>query len=263
MMNTVRTVSLVILVSLYGNAQPLHTDTSSTNRKASLTVSSATESAPVLIDSILVGRTPLTVDTLAPGLHHIRVVHPDLDNWLTSSVFDTLVLRPGETRSVRYTFESRYLLTSTPSGADILSGDSLVGRTPILLNANKMQPAITLKKNGYEVSTFDVVNVERGVLGVVLKKKWQRELEDDPVFNDANGKGPDNLGLYITGATTVLSGVAAAYFKVRADDRYASYLSNGNPSLLSETNRLDTVAGVALVATQLSLGLFTYFILSR
>jgi hypothetical protein len=71
------------------------------------------------------------------------------------------------------------------------------------------------------------------------------------------------LKLYVAGAATIIAGATSAYFKLKADNRYSDYIRTGNATSLAEVDRLDTAAGVALAATQISLGLFTYFLLSE
>lgn len=83
------------------------------------------------------------------------------------------------------------------------------------------------------------------------------------MLEEATPKKNGTFRLYLTGATAIISGATAAYFKIKADDRYQAYQLRGEQALLSETNRLDAVSAVALIATQVSLGLFTYFILSE
>lgn len=71
------------------------------------------------------------------------------------------------------------------------------------------------------------------------------------------------VGLYLSGAATVVSGITAAYLKTRANDRQVLYSSTNDPGLLAERNRLDNWSAVALVVTEIAFGLFTYFLLSE
>jgi hypothetical protein len=71
------------------------------------------------------------------------------------------------------------------------------------------------------------------------------------------------LPLFVTGGTALISGIAAASWKVRADEVYAAYRTTPDPSARERTRRLDTSAAVALAAMQVSIGLFMYFLLSE
>jgi hypothetical protein len=187
-----------------------------------------------------------------------------MESWLTESITDSINIAIGKERVLRYAFVPRYLIQSAPDGADILMGDSLAGITPsvIRISSPREERPIRLRKEGYELATISLAQVTRGVIAVDLSRTWHSGNHRESIFreDETNGK---NLRLYITGAATVLSGVASAYFKVQADNRYDDYLRSGNPALRSETSRLDAASGVALAITQLGLGLFTYFLLSE
>jgi hypothetical protein len=118
-----------------------------------------------------------------------------------------------------------------------------------------------IRKSGYEQTAIHLA--EDPFVTVSLKKMWQADQENEEYIGQSSVRSSKTVELYITGAATILSGVAAAYFKVKADDRYQHYLRSGDDALLSQTHRLDTAAGVAIAATQVGLGLFTYFILSQ
>jgi hypothetical protein len=238
--------------------------TVSNNTKTPVTIRTDVDSALVIIDSVQVGLTPLTIDTLSRGIHSITLHHPDLENWLTGSISDSFVVVNGESITLRYSFTRRFLVTSNPFGADVFLSDSLIGTTPLILNTNALITPSTLRlqKSGFEPSVVEMSENKRSVLAANLKKIWQSGANEESIFREPHTKGSSNVRLYLTGATTILSGVAAAYFKVKADDRYSSYIQGRDPILLDETNRLDTAAAVALVATQVSFVLFTYFILS-
>ncbi|HET6271734.1 MAG TPA: PEGA domain-containing protein [Bacteroidota bacterium] len=259
----VTTFFLLILFVPVTNGQP--TDTvSALDAPSSVTFVTDIDSARVVVDGSLVGFTPVKVDTLPPGLHEVRIHHPDMESWLTESITDSINIAIGKERVLRYAFVPRYLIQSAPDGADILMGDSLAGITPsvIRISSPREERPIRLRKEGYELATISLAQVTRGVIAVDLSRTWHSGNHRESIFreDETNGK---NLRLYITGAATVLSGVASAYFKVQADNRYDDYLRSGNPALRSETSRLDAASGVALAITQLGLGLFTYFLLSE
>lgn len=232
---------------------------------ATITFLTDVDSARVIIDGSFVGCTPVTVDTLQPGMHEVRLFHPDVENWLTERVTDSINVSPGDVRTLRYAFVPRYLLRSIPDGAEVYLGDSLVGAAPSIIRiTSRMEgQTIQLRKEGYETIPVQPAHSERGVITVMLPPLWRQGSQKEAVFREEMTNGKRNLRLYIAGTATVLSGVAAAYFKVLADNRYDEYLRTGNPALRTETNKLDTASGVALAITQIGLGLFTYFLLSE
>jgi hypothetical protein len=230
------------------------------------------DSATVLVDGVPVGKTPLTVDTLAPGRHVLRIVHPEQANWRINEISDSILVASGENRTLRYTFKPCYVVMSVPFGADVFLGDSLLGTTPLQVSSAALplsrdtarsHPLVTIRKPGHETAEMSLMDAQRGLLSVELRKTLENVPEAATIFKYEERKGPSRLPLYISGATTIVSGVAAAYFKTRADDRYALYEATGDPALLRETHRLDTASAISLAVTQLSFILFSYFILSE
>lgn len=229
--------------------------------RAVLIVEADVADARVSVNDSVMGTAPLTV-TLPGGRHTILVAHPDIANWLTSSVRDTIELSPGDFRRLRYSVAPALMLVSEPHDARVYIGDSLIGTTPLLVPPGHQITSITLKKQGYADHSPGPGDVARGVASVRLLRAWTHmDLSNSPLQGDgefATG-GPR---LYVTGATTVLAGVAAAFFKIRADNRHADYLRTGDRRFLDQTHKLDTASAISLAAAQVSLALFTYFILS-
>ncbi len=218
---------------------------------------SASDPARVFIDGDSVGTTPM-VFSASPGRHILRIVgETDVQSWASEPVVDTIEIQPNLPQSLNYIFRRKIFLNSNPNGAEVFTQDSLLGTTPLIIRSDRT--SFTFRKEGYEDATV-TMNEPKNVQ-VSLKRVWQSRT-DSSIFLESEEKG-SSLRLYITGATTILAGAASAYFKVKADNSYTSYLQTGNQSRLSETNRYDTAAIVTIAATQLSLGLFTYFVLSE
>jgi hypothetical protein len=256
------------LACVFGNsslifAQSASNDSSRVEPQISLTIQTNIDSAAVIIDSNQVGFTPLTITSITPGLHLLKLIHPDPANWLTSNISDSIILHTGDTRTLRYAFDTRFVVASQPYGAEVLVNDSLVGTTPLVLRTTSMldRGTLRIRKPEYEEALIEVNDQSRGFVPVTLKKKWGYDGGGSSMLNEITKKN-SSFRLYLVGATAIVSGATAAFCKIKADDRYNAYQQTGVPSLLSETNRLDTISAVALIATQLSLGLFTYFMLS-
>ncbi|MBX2992707.1 MAG: PEGA domain-containing protein [Bacteroidetes bacterium] len=225
-----------------------------------VTILANIEGAYVFLNGDSVGTTPLLNYASTPGFYHLRIVSPDVESWLSDPILDSLTIEEGTTREFSYTFERKVLIVTTPSGAEVTVKDSVLGTTPLVLKTE--HPSLKLRRPGFEETTIDLASAKQGIITAQLKRQWQHD-SDETALNDETGEGTGSLRLYITGATTIVAGAASAYFKVRADNLYGQYIRNGDPAQLSEVNRLDTAAGIALAATQISLGLFTYFVLSE
>jgi hypothetical protein len=216
------------------------------------------EGATVFVDGDSIGVTPVTFQ-IAPGAHHVRILS-DVANWLTEPIRDSITVALGERRTLHYTFPQKFLVLSTPSGAEVIVGDSVIGTTPLVIRPEQRE-SFNLRKVGYEETPLEFANASRGILATTLNKKWQREATE-AIFKESEVKSSP-LKLYVAGAATIIAGATSAYFKLKADNRYSDYIRTGNATSLAEVDRLDTAAGVALAATQISLGLFTYFLLSE
>jgi len=220
--------------------------------------------ALVYIDGSFRGQVPLTIDSLPTGRHYIRVIDPDFSNWLTGIAEDTInVTESSQTFS--YRIPRLVMINSDPSGANVMLVDSLLGQTPFVLDVSEgvELSEVRLEKKGYSPSTLGSLIAKRGTFFATLQREWDPGIGDMVVASaPLDGRHPHATSLYITGAAVVLSGAASAYFKTRADREYDAYLFSGDQSRLSTTRRLDTSAGIALVATQVSTFLFVYFLLS-
>lgn len=232
---------------------------------ASISITTDPDSARIILDGRLVGTTPLTLDSLTPGSHALTAQHPDVASWFTPTITDTILVCAGESRRLHFDFPRRLLVSSSPFGAHVSVGDSVYGTTPLLLRVAAQLPGASLRiqKDGYEPIAVDLDSIHQNAFTTALKPVWPREALALPVLDDGGSGNGRNLKLYITGTATLLSGVAAAYFKTQADERFIAYSQTGDPAVLSETHRLDKAAGITLAATQIGFALFTYFLLSE
>jgi hypothetical protein len=69
-----------------------------------------------------------------------------------------------------------------------------------------------------------------------------------------------NAGIYKLGASAlaVASGAVAVYFKMKANNAYATYGQTYARSDYNKTNRLDLVSGIFMTLSQLSLAYLAY-----
>jgi hypothetical protein len=238
-------------------------DSSAPSRQAILILSSSPDSAWVYLGAKLAGRTPCTLMIDTPSVQYLRLLHPDRENWLTGSVFDTLRCAPGDTVVRRYALDRWTMVTSSPPGAEVFHGDSLVGTTPLLVPPGRVPPdaLIHLRKRGYDPAIAQMGGGRRGILSVPLMASHDPGAEPDQSLLPHSA--PSSLRLYLSGGGAVIAGAAAAYFKVKADNRNSDYLATGDPVLASERDRFDRASGVFLAAAQVSIGLFMAFLLSE
>ena len=203
----------------------------------SLELRTGSDTAWVILDSVRAGRTPLTLDSLRAGRHVLELVQTDVSSWLTEAIRDTFSLEPGEHRTLRYTFDRRVMVVTDPSGAVIFMGDSIAGTTPcVLVSGSRGLPSsVTVERKGYEKAVIPLPPGSSGIARAELQKIWQSEASESPLMTESGSSARTGFRLYLAGGATVAAGVAAAYFKIRADGQNALYQETGAP-LFSERN---------------------------
>jgi hypothetical protein len=264
-MRTRLTILSTFLAIHWLAAQTPASDSLVSTNAATLQILSDIDSARVLLDTTFAGVTPLTIHQVPPGMHRLKLLDRDVSNWLIAPIHDSVLVRAGETKTLRYTFGRSLTLTTLPSGAEVLEGDSVIGTTPFFLRVQDAprEVLLTLRKVGYETTQANVTDAVRNPLIIPLKKSWDSgtDLESELV---SGGSGSSRkTGLYISGIVTVLAGGAAAYFKIKADEDNDQFLATQDPAFRSQTQRFDTLSAVSLVITQLGFGVFSYYLLSE
>jgi hypothetical protein len=253
----------VVIAALFvssGLAVAQDSGVDSSHAYATLEVKTAPPGIHLFVDGLDAGVTPITLDSLTPGMHTIVLRPPDGDSWYVFSAPDSISLERGDVKSVLYDLPRTFLVTSTPFGADVLVGDSLLGTTPLCLPTESLGEVsiIRLQKQDFEQSMVHLGDVPGRRIETRLTPMWNTDGRG--LFKEADSRAPGSLGLYIAGAGTIASGVLAAYFKIEADAHYQEYLRTGDGAHLTKTHRLDTAAGVAIIATQIGLGLVAYLL---
>ena len=227
-----------------------------------LRIQTDVDSALVILDGQPVGRTPLTLDSLSPGSHVVEVRHPDLDRWAASVVYDTIQVDSGSAITLVYQMRLSRLVQSDPFGADVYVGEKLIGSTPLVLHQQVDEIIVSLRKPGYSPATVRREDFSGQSILVKLDPLAGVTSGQEVVFRNGASKEDVLSPAIVACLSSVAFGAASAYFKVRADNAYSEYLLSGDSETRSRVRRLDTAAGVLLVAAQAGLSVFTYFLLS-
>jgi hypothetical protein len=77
-------------------------DSTAISSMARVIVTADADSALVFIDGSAAGATPLTLDSMSSGNHHILVAHRNPSSWFSKSDSAAVVLAPGETRQLKF-----------------------------------------------------------------------------------------------------------------------------------------------------------------
>lgn len=231
-----------------------------------LEIRSDVDSALVVLDGTFVGRTPYVTDSLAPGVHRIRVLHPDITGWLSAVVTDTVRISAGESRTLLFPLRPHLQIYSSPGEADVYTNGALAGLTPLLMSPERLSDdsLLTLKKAGYADAQVDPHGAVEGILRVQLIPDRNAPPSGiSPFLQETGGIDSRATRLYMSAGATIVSGVFAAYFKTLADDRQLQYLKTGDASMLVQRHRYDISAAIALLTAQATFVLFSYLLLGE
>jgi hypothetical protein len=243
-----RTLLLVCLVMPAG-AGSTGIDSTSTHAGGRITITSLPSSGVVFLDSVYRGNTPLTLDSVSAGKHLLRIAGHAPTDWLSDIVVDTVTVQAGVAMDLHYRLPQRTALLSSPGSAEVYSGDSLLGVTPLLIppDASLMQPLV-VKKAGYASALVQPGDSSGNVLIATLTPVWQptETRGSDEQAETVTNKVP----VFVAGAVAVAAGVGAAYFKIRADRREGEFAISHDPSARDDVKHFDLLAGVFLVASQ-------------
>lgn len=212
-----------------------------------LTIISDIENVNLFIDDSLAGSGKNINVTLSKGRHKI-VALENSDRWDAKSFIDSLDITDCNDITIQFNFNKKVLLNTEPQDVYVFSNDSLIGHTPLLIPMELNN--IRLEKNGFESK---IINYSDFGINDPVKLNFTGEYDDGNFF--------DKTLFKILIGTMVALGVTTAYFKLEADDKFAEYKITGDPALLEQTNRLDTISAVTFVALQINFGAIIYLFL--
>ncbi len=228
---------------------------------ARLTVITNIDSAVIFVDSSYAGLTPLSKYCLTPGTHVVCAYRRSDRSWFQKPACAIVVSASDTTFIVSLTLSRVVQVMSSPSGAAVVSGDSTLGITPYFFSTTAQSGIIVVGKPGYKSMTLPFDSTTSTLQASLIPTTGSIELSESTYL--ATNTSKDFLPVLLSASSAVVTGVAAAYYKIRADNLYADYQRNRDAATLDRVQRLDLVSGIALGASQLSLALLTYFLLSQ
>jgi hypothetical protein len=229
-------------------------------RSATLRITSEPDSATVFVDGNRAGKTPLLLEGLSPGTHAIRLVAVDPGDWFSDVTRDTITLAGGDLRDLNYRLDRQCAVMTSPSGAEVLVGYSVAGTTPLLLPyalARSGQVRVRLAGTTAPPVVVDPGSRSTVIIPLALDAGGGAEVQD------LRPGGSGRTGILIAAGGVVLSGGAAAYFKISADEKNAEYQRTGDPALRDQRNHRDLQAAVSLVLLQVSAAVLAGLLLAE
>ena len=215
-----------------------------------VSIQSSPSDSWVRIDSILVGKTPLSDIQLQPGTHLIHIAPPKGGVWNYEDKYVEINLSANQDTTLTVTFQKPVYINSVPYGAHLKSETEHIGITPLYLpfEANHGS-TFKLIKEGFEPYSF-VLDKPDPIMAWLQKKEGYVEPEK---------KKPQLLGFlpkqnvkskFTLLALTVATHWASFYFKNVADDKYDNYKNTADPELMDkywdETRKYDRLSDISL-----------------
>ncbi len=217
--------------------------------KSKLIIQSDSVSVYVFINDSLITKTKSSEIDLPDGRYNIKLVG-DNKIWNSRIKDEIISLNNCESKTIKYSADYETYLDSNPQDAFVFVGDSLIGNTPMFVN--KSLKNVLLKKSGYSDYNLSNLNSNHSIkvnldfIGVEKQKSF---------FTSTAFK--------ILAGTALALGATAAYFKLKADNKFDEYKLNRDKSLLDETNKYDLISGISFTALQLNLGFIIYKLFSE
>ncbi len=202
---------------------------------------------------------------LAPGTYVLALDEPNREAWQPRRAEAEVVVRAGETVSLRLDVPYRYRVESFPYGATVTlegrDGTRVLGETPLTV-------AFEAPLEGDLVVAAPGHRAARQPAGAAADNAYSFVLGPLDPFEAAPEIGlaerRPNVWIDVAAAGLALTaGAVAVYYKQKGDARYDAYARSGDPALRPEFERYDTYSAVALGAMQVGLGVLAVRLVLR
>lgn len=234
-------------------------------QNATISIDSSPSMSWVRIDSILVGRTPLTDIEVSAGSHLIHVAPPKGGVWNYEDKFIEILVAEGEDTTLSIQFDRPVFINSIPYGAHLRTNHEHIGITPLYVPFESNSGAsFQIVKEGYEPYQF-VLDKPDPIIAKLKRKEGYTEQEK---------KKPRFFGLmpkkHVKSKFTLLALTVAAhwtsfYLKNRADQKYDDYLQTADPQLMNkywdETKKFDRLSEISLGVSYVALTGLIYMVI--
>lgn len=155
---------------------------------------------------------------------------------------------------------STYIISSPP-GAKVYVGERFVGQTPLSIKPDTIgRTPVILRHPGYKDYVILSASIKAGLIMINMEKeadlKNVQELQKGMLFG---------VPVSLIAAAGVVSGAAAAYFKVNADKMFANYQSQAlgghyDEGLLKKVNQYDRYSAAGLVVMEICAAALVYYL---
>ncbi|MFA3781868.1 hypothetical protein ABRY23_02240 [Melioribacteraceae bacterium 4301-Me] len=216
-----------------------------------VSIMSNSDSALIYIDNKVMGIGEVKAK-LPIGRHFLQIKENKF-LWNSQTFTDTIFIKKcGEEKKLNYKFKKRVLIDSQPQNAEIIKNDKIIAFTPALIEEDTNQLKLT-KKNFLQKEIN--INALKQNGNIFYLQRVNEKLNNNNFFESS-------LFKMLLGTATVF-GATAAFFKIKADNKYDNYLQTKDVSIYDDVKRLDLYSGIALSLLQINIGYLVYKFLSN
>ncbi len=252
-------ILLLILIALPGAGARAQVERAEPKEPTAIHLVSDPEGAAVYRRDSLLGKTPIDLP-FDRDWGTLRLIYPDAGVWNAVEKQVAILPAPRVAGIRRIVLPKRILLRSIPFGAEVLSGDSLLGTTPCICTLESDSLQVRLRKGRYRSRHITLTRAP----GVDTLVTLEPLLPDQPpglVFQNKPPLPEPQFRVIAAGATGLAAGIASIALKRHADDLYDQYRATGLQETLDQTRRYDIYAGIGYIILQASLGYLLYLLL--
>jgi hypothetical protein len=152
--------------------------------------------ADVFLDEVRVGTSNVTIPKIEPGRHTLSFEKYGFDNW--STTLDIVAAQTNDINAILVLTNATLILTSSPSGANILYQGILIGKTPYQSKFFQgTNPFLLQGPSGYRNLTIRVIVPYEGAnISVTLEcaaqdaiDQAEEDINDNAMFNPSTARG--------------------------------------------------------------------------
>ena len=186
---------------------------------------------------------------LKKGIYKITLLE-NSDRLDAKTIIDTIYVNDCNEKYFKYFFNEEIYLDTKPQDAKIISGDSLLGYTPLFIS--RSQSSLVISKEDYEPLNVAFDELTRNN---IFNLKFIGSTKQESFFETLEFK-------ILLGAAAVLGGVTA-YYKLLADDNFDEYKLTGNQASLDLTKKYDLISGISFGLLHINFGYLLYKVLAE
>jgi hypothetical protein len=216
--------------------------------KSNVLIQTDIQNAKLFIDDSLESEGNEFVLELKPGNYSISIVE-DIKKWNSRRINDTLKIKDCSDLKLKYELKNKIILDSYPQNVYVISEDSLIGFTPILLEEGFQ--TLLLKKPDY---SDKIISEQEITAGVKPEMQFIGQVKGESFYESTLFK--------VLIGTAIALGATTAYYKLEADKTFDEYQVTGDPALLEQTDKYDIISAVTFVALQIDFGMILYLFLT-